>query len=169
MQRLFFAMALCVFLGVGPSAAFSSSLVRFRSRASVFPRPAMCRGIRFGGICRSPGLDLRPRALPFLRLAASVGEEGNVEEAIKRCQDAVAKNPDNEDAWFLLGVLLQVCFPKTLQLSSLPLALETPPQHLLFFPMGETQQGMLTKSRCRTCRRRANLRWQWKHFPSRPS
>lgn len=52
-------------------------------------------------------------------LKAASGEGGKVEEAIKRCKDAVGKNPDNEEAWFLLGVLLQVCF-RDLFLTSLP-------------------------------------------------
>ena len=169
MLRVCFALALCLGM-LGSSAGFSSSVIRLRNRASVSSCPAMCRGIRVAGICRSPGLDLRPRALPILKLAAaSGGEEGNVEEAIKRCKDAVGKNPDNEDAWFLLGVLLQVCCPQTLSSSSLPLALETPPQPLLFFPWERRQRGILTKSRRRTRRRRAILRWRWKHFPSRPS
>ena len=30
-----------------------------------------------------------------------------MQEAIARCREAVARKPENEEAWFLLGVLLQ--------------------------------------------------------------
>ncbi len=38
---------------------------------------------------------------------AAQGASEKVEEAIARCREAVARKPENEEAWFLLGVLLQ--------------------------------------------------------------
>lgn len=39
----------------------------------------------------------------------SAAEAGSpVEQAVIRCRDAVKSNPKNDEAWFLLGVLLQV-------------------------------------------------------------
>lgn len=38
---------------------------------------------------------------------ASEAQDSKVQDAIARCREAVARKPENEEAWFLLGVLLQ--------------------------------------------------------------
>lgn len=41
------------------------------------------------------------------RAATTSESEDKVKEAVDKCREAVARKPENEEAWFLLGVLLQ--------------------------------------------------------------
>jgi len=50
---------------------------------------------------------LRPRGLSTLLASSPAEAHDKVQEAITKCRDAVERKPENEEAWFLLGVLLQ--------------------------------------------------------------
>ncbi len=69
----------CAFVGYA-----GLSMTRKPSQRASFQRPLICK------------------------LSSSESSEKTVSQAIQRCKDAVTKDPQNEKAWFLLGVLLQV-------------------------------------------------------------
>lgn len=84
--------------------------------ATSFSHPAQGLGFRHK---RAGNSECRPAISPFARsrnerrgvacLRCSAAEAGSpVEQAVSRCRDAVKSNPKNDEAWFLLGVLLQV-------------------------------------------------------------
>jgi len=50
---------------------------------------------------------LRPRGRSTLLASSPAEAHDKVQEAITKCRYAVERKPENEEAWFLLGVLLQ--------------------------------------------------------------